>query len=177
MYLQFDIYSNNYSDKGSDIFMKIQKLKADNIENIVIWCENKDADFLNQWAGRGYEYPLTRQQIEKRLSDGAEIYEIDSDEQMIGTIEIITREEESEVALIGRFLLNPELTGKGLGTQVLNAFIDFCKTEFSIRKIRLFVFDFNVAAFKCYKKCGFFETETVIRPNGWKAICMEKEAE
>lgn len=157
--------------------MKIQKLKSDNIENIVIWCENKDADFLNQWAGRGYEYPLTRQQIEKRLSDGAEIYEIDSDEQMIGTIEIITREEESEVALIGRFLLNPELTGKGLGTKALNAFINFCKTEYSIRKIRLSVFDFNIAAFKCYKKCGFSEIETVMRPNGWKAICMEKEVE
>lgn len=157
--------------------MKIQKLKADNIENIVIWCENKDADFLNQWAGRGYEYPLTRQQIEKRLFDGAEIYEADSDEQMIGTIEIITREEESEVALIGRFLLNPELTGKGLGTKALNAFINFCKTEYSIRKIRLSVFDFNIAAFKCYKKCGFSETETVMRPNGWKAICMEKEVE
>ncbi len=157
--------------------MKIQKLKADNIENIVIWCENKDADFLNQWAGRGYEYPLTRQQIEKRLFDGAEIYEADSDEQMIGTIEIITREEESEVALIGRFLLNPELTGKGLGTKALNAFINFCKTEYSIRKIRLSVFDFNIAAFKCYKKCGFSEIETVMRPNGWKAICMEKEVE
>ena len=157
--------------------MKIQKLKADNIDNIVIWCENKDADFLNQWAGIGYAYPLTRQQIEKRLFDGAEIYEIDSDEQMIGTIEIITREEESEVALIGRFLLNPELTGKGLGTKALNAFINFCKTEYSIRKIRLFVFDFNISAFKCYKKCGFSEIETVMRPNGWKAIGMEKEVE
>lgn len=177
MYLQFDIYSNNYSDKGSDIFMKIQKLKADNIDDIVKWCENKDADFLNQWAGIGYEYPLTRQQIEKRLSDGAEIYEADSDDKMVGTIEIITRESETGVALIGRFLLNPELTGKGLGTQVLNAFINFCKTEYSIRKIRLFVFDFNIAAFKCYKKCGFSEIETVIRPNGWKAICMEKEVE
>ncbi len=157
--------------------MKVQKLKADNIKNIVIWCENKDADFLNQWAGIGYEYPLTRQQIEKRLFDGAEIYEVDSNEQMIGTIEIITREEESEVALIGRFLLNPELTGKGLGTKALNAFINFCKTEYSIRKIRLFVFDFNISAFKCYKKCGFSEIETVMRPNGWKAICMEKEVE
>ena len=96
---------------------------------------------------------------------------------MIGTIEIITREEESEVALIGRFLLNPELTGKGLGTKALNAFINFCKTEYSIRKIRLFVFDYNISAFKCYKKCGFSEIETVMRPNGWKAICMEKEVE
>ena len=154
--------------------MEIQKLKAGNIENIVDWCENKGADFLNQWAGIGYEYPLTKQQIEKRIFDGAEIYEVDSGNRMIGTIEIFTKEDETGVALIGRFLLSPELTGKGLGTQVLNAFINFCKTEYSIRKIRLFVFDFNIAAFKCYKKCGFSEIETVIRPNGWKAILYGK---
>ena len=157
--------------------MKIHKLKVDNIGNIVNWCENKDADFLNQWAGIGYKYPLTKQQIEKRLFDGAEIYEADLDDKMVGTIEIITRDSKTGVALIGRFLLNPELTGKGLGTKVLDAFISFCKTEYSIKKFRLFVFDFNIAAFKCYKRCGFSEIETVVRPNGWRAICMEKEAE
>lgn len=153
--------------------MKIQKLKIENIENIVNWCQDKDADFLTQWAGKGYEYPLTKKQIEDRLSEGAEIFEANLDGRMVGTIEIITRDEET--ALVGRFVLNPELTGQGLGTKVLQTFLEHCKVEWGLKKIQLFVFDFNISAYKCYKKCGFTQVETVIRPNGWKAISMEKD--
>lgn len=155
--------------------MEIQKLKADNIGNIVSWCEDKNADFLTQWAGRGYEYPLTEGQIENRLSEGAEIYEANLDGRMIGTIEIITREKETETAYIGRFVLDPALVGQGLGTQTLETFLEYCKEELRLKRIKLCVFDFNAAAYQCYKKCGFSEVGTVIRPNGWKAIDMEKK--
>lgn len=154
--------------------MEIQRLKLSNINNIVNWNQNKDADFLFQWAGRGYEYPLTEEQIVDRLSAGAEIYEANLDNKMVGTIEIISREEQG-VALIGRFVLDTTLVGQGLGTQILESFMEYCKKELGLRKIKLFVFDFNFAAHKCYQKCGFYEVETVIRPNGWKAIGMEKE--
>lgn len=154
--------------------MEIQRLELSNINNIVNWNQNKDADFLFQWAGRGYEYPLTEEQIADRLSAGAEIYEANLDNKMVGTIEIISREEQG-VALIGRFVLDPTLVGQGLGTQILESFMEYCKKELGLRKIKLFVFDFNSVAHKCYQKCGFYEIETVIRPNGWNAIGMEKE--
>lgn len=153
--------------------MKIQRLKIENIENIVNWCQDKDADFLTQWAGKGYEYPLTKKQIEDRLSEGAEIFEANLEGRMVGTIEIITRDEET--ALIGRFVLNPELTGQGIGTKILETFLEYCKVKLGLKKIKLFVFDFNISAYKCYEKCGFTQVETVIRPNGWKAISMEKD--
>lgn len=92
--------------------MEIQKLKIDNIENIVNWCKDKDADFLTQWSGRGYQYQLTEEQIINRLWKGAEIYEANLDGRMVGTIEIIKREEETGTALIGRFVLNPKLVGQ-----------------------------------------------------------------
>ena len=154
--------------------MIIQKLEAKNAANIARWCEGKGEDFLAQWAGRGYEYPLTAEQITARLADGAEIYQAVLAGEMVGTIEIIERESESKSALIGRFVLNPELTGKGLGSQTLKAFMDYCQNELGLEKVRLFVFDFNIPAYKCYEKCGFSETERVTRPNGWKAIGMEK---
>ena len=113
--------------------MKIQKLKIENIENIVSWCQDKDADFLTQWAGKGYEYPLTKKQIEDRLSEGAEIFEANLDGRMVGTIEIITRDEET--ALVGRFVLNPELTGQGIGTKVLETFMEYCKVKLGLKKI------------------------------------------
>lgn len=155
--------------------MIIQKLEAKNAANIARWCEGKGKDFLAQWAGRGYEYPLTAEQITARLADGAEIYQSVLDGEMVGTIEIIEREAETKSALIGRFVLNPERTGKGLGSQTLKAFMDYCQNELGLEKVRLFVFDFNIPAYKCYEKCGFSETERVTRPNGWKAIGMERE--
>lgn len=154
--------------------MIIQKLEAENAANIARWCEGKGEDFLAQWAGVGYEYSLTAEQITARLADGAEIYQAVLDGEMVGTIEIIERETETKSALIGRFVLNPELTGKGLGAQTLKAFMDYCKNELGLEKVRLFVFDFNISAHKCYEKCGFSETERVTRPNGWKAIGMER---
>ena len=66
--------------------MKIQRLKIENIENIVNWCQDKDADFLTQWAGKGYEYPLTKKQIEDRLSEGAEIFKANLDGRMVGKL-------------------------------------------------------------------------------------------
>ena len=153
--------------------MEIQKLKIDNIENIVNWCKDKDADFLTQWSGRGYQYPLTEEQIINRLSKGAEIYEANLDGRMVGTIENIKREEETGTAFIGRFVLNPKLVGQGLGTRMLKTFIEYCKKELSLRKIKLAVFDFNIGAYRYYKKCGFLEVETVIRPNGQKERSLD----
>ena len=109
--------------------MEIQRINEDNIKNIVNWCEGKDADFLTQWAGRGYKYPITEEQIKDRLAGGAEIYEANLDGRMVGTIEIITRDEEAETALVGRFVLNPALVGQGLGTQILETFMEYCKKE------------------------------------------------
>jgi len=154
--------------------MIIQKLEAKNAANIARWCEGKGEDFLAQWAGKGYEYPLTAEQITARLAGGAGIYQSVLDGEIVGTIEIIEHDAETKSALIGRFVLNPEHTGKGLGFRTLEAFMDYCKHELGLEKVRLFVFDFNISAHHCYEKCGFSETERVTRPNGWVAIGMER---
>ena len=154
--------------------MEIQRIREEHIKNIVSWCEDKDADFLTQWAGRGYTYPITEEQIKDRLAGGAEIFEANLDGRMVGTIEIITRDEEAGLVYVGRFVLNPALVGQGLGTQILDTFMQYCKEAFGARKVGLCVFDFNTPAYRCYKKCGFQEIKTVVRPNGWKAIEMEK---
>lgn len=153
----------------------INKLEVDNVESIIEWNKERDAAFLEQWAGRGYCYPLTKRQILDRQKEGAEIYEAVLDGKMIGTIEIVSRDNQEKSAHIGRFVLDPSLQGKGLGTNVLQALLDYCKKEYGMVKVTLSVFDFNVAAYRCYQKCGFIERERFERPNGWTVINMEKE--
>ena len=47
--------------------IKIKNLKPDNARLIAGWCKVKDEDFLRQWDGNGYSYPLTEKQIRDRL--------------------------------------------------------------------------------------------------------------
>ena len=152
----------------------INRLNSNNTHLIVNWCKDKDEYFLRQWAGNGYSYPLTEQQICDRLADGAEIYEAHLDYKMIGTIEVISRNKQEHTALIGRFVLDQTIVQKGLGTKMLLAFLEYCKEMLGIREVTLYVFDFNFAAHRCYQKCGFVEEGIEERPNGWKAIRMRK---
>lgn len=140
---------------------------------IAAWNSNQSADFLKQWAGRAYTYPLTKEQLSARINDKAMIYSIYIENELIGTIEINSIVD--TIATIGRFLINPIKQGNGIGTFALNEFLNFVKKEYGISKFKLFVFDFNIPAHKCYLKAGFKEINVVIRPIGWKAIEMEKE--
>ena len=145
----------------------VQPLHPENIPAIVDWCRDKDEDFLRQWAGMGYTYPLTEEQIAGRLADCAEIFEAIADSEIVGTIEIIERSEQDNSVLVGRFVVNPALAGKGLGTAIMTEFLRYCRETVGAAEATLFVFDFN-------EKCGFEEIDRVQRSNGWIAVRMKK---
>ncbi len=152
----------------------IEPLRPYDSRFIADWCRNKDENFLRQWAGKGYTYPLTAEQIAGRIADGAQIFGAYLDGEIVGTIELIEHDAQSSSVLIGRFVLNPILAGKGLGTAVMKEFLNYCRETVGAAEATLFVFDFNEGARRCYQKCGFAETERVERPNGWMAIRMRK---
>ena len=152
----------------------IEKLRPEDIPAIVDWCSDKDEDFLRQWAGMGYTFPLTEEQVARRLADGAEIFGAFMDGKIVGTIELIERNEQENSVLVGRFVVSPALAGKGLGTEIMNGFLRHCKETIGAAEATLFVFDFNESARRCYEKCGFEEAERVQRTNGWIAIRMRK---
>ena len=56
---------------------------------------------------------------------------------------------------IGRFLLNPDEVGKGIGTAALTSFCKILFREMKAEAITLNVAETNDAAQKCYQKCGF----------------------
>ena len=155
----------------------IVPLEKKHVNSIVAWNQGKDADFLTQWAGRGYRYPITEEQITARLtaSPGADykIYSVMMDESLIGTIELMEIDLTAKRAKIGRFLLNPAKTGNGYGTKALRLFTEGVFNEMPINRLELTVFDFNKAAIRCYEKAGFKKTTEVVRPNSWIAIMME----
>jgi len=73
--------------------IRILPLEKADAAAIVEWNEGKSADFLSQWSGRGYEYPITEGQISSRIdaqpSSDYRMYRIDLDGETAGTISLI----------------------------------------------------------------------------------------
>nr|WP_315001948.1 GNAT family N-acetyltransferase [uncultured Capnocytophaga sp.] len=122
---------------------------------IIYWTNSKDANFLQQWAGDALPYPLTME----ALNALSHCFRIEVESSFIGMIQQI-RVEGSNVH-IGRFLINPSLTGKGLGTSAMQLFIAMLFEDKRVHSISLNVFDDNPIAKGLYTKLGFKVVATV----------------
>ena len=122
---------------------------------IIRWTNSKDANFLQQWAGDALLYPLTME----ALNALSHCFRIEVEGSFIGIIQQI-RVEGSNVH-IGRFLINPSLTGKGLGTSAMQLLIAMLFENKRVHSISLNVFDDNLIAKGLCTKLGFKVVGTV----------------
>lgn len=145
--------------------IKLKFLEKEDFAKILKWNEGKSEDFLLQWAGPHYKYPLTFSQLEEYFIKEAKkenfttfIYKImlDNTDEVIGTVELREIDKENRVGRVCRFLIGEESTrGKGIGTEVLKELLSIGFKEIKFHKITLGVFDFNHCAIRCYEKAGF----------------------
>ena len=130
-------------------------VNKDNIALLCQWSNERGAEFQEQWMGSQVPYPLTYDEIEK-LGNKFSIF---NEEEFIGMIQEIRIEEDN--IHIGRFVLNPQKTGLGFGTEALKEFMYFIFKDENIRSISLTVFDFNKNAKQVYDKLGFVVDEVI----------------
>lgn len=136
-----------------------KNLSFPNAEKTIEWTNTKGADFLLQWAGKNLILPLTLQQ----LNNLTNLYSIFYLNEFIGIIQQLNHENQN--VHIGRFLLNPSMTGKGIGQQVLRQFCQTLFVENDINSISLKVFEHNIPAVKAYQKANFEIIERITEPN------------
>ena len=146
----------------------INGINDNNKNDIVKWTNEKGKDFLEQWAGKSLDFPLTESQID----DLKDIYSIFCKNEFVGIIQKIRKEMNN--IHIGRFLINPELTGKGLGKRALIEFINLIFQDEGVNSITLNVFDYNVGAKKLYEKVGFIVVNVVENPMRKYMMIMKK---
>jgi len=146
----------------------IDGINDKNKNDIVKWTNEKGKDFLEQWAGKSLDFPLTESQID----DLKDIYSIFCENEFVGIIQKIRKEMNN--IHIGRFLINPELTGKGLGKRALIEFINLIFQDEGVNSITLNVFDYNVGAKKLYEKVGFIVVNVVENPMRKYTMIMKK---
>ena len=141
--------------------MKIHFEKGLQIENAQLICRWSNAlgeSFQKQWMGPKISYPLIVQSLQKLEG----IFSIFEGQEFVGLIQKI-RQEDSNLH-IGRFFINPQKQGQGIGSQALRKFVSLAFESGDIDSISLNVYEANQAAQHLYQKEGFEIVQVVEAP-------------
>ena len=154
----------------------LQKFTKSDYKRLISWIDT--AETLMQFAGPGFTFPLTSEQIDDSLSDNKrfafKVIDTESGD-CIGHSEIYLT---GTSASLGRILIgDKQLRGKGLGKTIVEQLLDYCYNTLNQRQAELNVFDWNINAIKCYEKVGFTinpekKLERKINGETWVALNM-----
>ncbi|CJB77216.1 GNAT family acetyltransferase [Streptococcus pneumoniae] len=126
-----------------------EKVSIENAQLVCQWSNSLGKVFQEQWIGPRIPFPLTIQVFQ----DLEGILSIFEGQEFVGLIQKI-RLEDSNLH-IGRFFINPQKQGQGLGSQALRKFVSLAFENRDIDSISLNVFEANQRAQNLYQKEGF----------------------
>ena len=126
-----------------------EKVSTENAQLVCQWSNSLGKSFQEQWMGTMIPFPLTIQV----LQDLEGIFSIFEGQEFVGLIQKI-RQEDSNLH-IGRFFINPQKQGQGLGRQAFRKFVSLVFENRDIDSISLNVFEANQRAQNLYQKEGF----------------------
>lgn len=135
-----------------------EKVSTENAQLVCQWSNSLGKSFQEQWMGPRIPFPLTIQV----LQDLEGIFSIFDGHEFVGLIQKI-RLEDSNLH-IGRFFINPQKQGQGLGRQALRKFVSLAFENGDIDSISLNVFEANQAAQHLYQKEGFEIVQMIEAP-------------
>ena len=108
--------------------------------------------------GPKISYPLIVQSLQKLEG----IFSIFDGQEFVGLIQKIRLEDRN--LHIGRFFINPQKQGQGLGSQALRKFVSLAFENEDIDTISLNVYEANQTAYNLYQKEGFEIVQMVEAP-------------
>ena len=133
-------------------------LQLENAQFVCQWSNSLGKPFQEQWMGTMIPFPLTIQVFQ----DLEGIFSIFDGQEFVGLIQKI-RLEDSNLH-IGRFFINPQKQGQGLGSQALRKFVSLVFENGDIDSISLNVYEANQTAYNLYQKEGFEIVQMVETP-------------
>ena len=147
--------------QDSEVKMTIrfeENVSTENAQLVCQWSNSLGKSFQEQWMGPKIPFPLTIQIFQ----DLEGIFSIFYGQEFVGLIQKI-RLEDSNLH-IGRFFINPQKQGQGLGSQALRKFVSLAFENEDIDSISLNVYETNQTAYKLYQKEGFEIVQIVEAP-------------
>jgi RimJ/RimL family protein N-acetyltransferase len=121
------------------------------------------AEFLMQWCGWTFTYPLDEPQLERylRTSEGDHATRrlfsaVDSEMgKVVGHIGLSNLSPHTSSATISCVTVDASMRGKGVGEAIIRQVLDIAFRELGLHRVDLNVFDFNEPALALYEKFGF----------------------
>ena len=135
-----------------------EKVSRENAQLVCQWSNSLGKAFQEQWMGPKIPFPLTLQ----ALQDLEGIFSIFEGQEFVGLVQKIRLEDKN--LHIGRFFINPQKQGQGLGSQALRKFVSLVFDSGDIDSISLNVFEANQAAKHLYQKEGFEIVQMIEAP-------------
>ena len=135
-----------------------EKVSTENAQLVCQWSNSLGKSFQEQWMGTMIPFPLTIQV----LQDLEGIFSIFDGQEFVGLIQKIRLEDRN--LHIGRFFINPQKQGQGLGSQALRKFVSLAFENEDIDTISLNVYEANQTAQNLYQKEGFEIVQMVETP-------------
>ena len=135
-----------------------ENVSIENAQFVCQWSNSLGKPFQEQWMGTMIPFPL----IIQVLQDLEGIFSIFVGEEFVGIIQKIRLEDRN--LHIGRFFINPQKQGQGLGSQALRKFVSLVFENGDIDSISLNVFEANQRAQNLYQKAGFEIVQMVEAP-------------
>ena len=126
-----------------------ENVGVENAQLVCKWSNSLGKPFQEQWMGTMIPFPLTIQV----LQDLEGIFSIFDGQKFVGLIQKIRLEDRN--LHIGRFFINPQKQGQGLGSQALRKFVSLAFENEDIDTISLNVYEANQTAYNLYQKEGF----------------------
>jgi RimJ/RimL family protein N-acetyltransferase len=170
--------------------IELKYFERSDFKQLINWIDSPQ--FLLQWGGPSFEYPLSANQLEKYVenanNDNSDtlVYKVLDKEtgNVIGHISLGKIDRKNNSARVGKVLVGDKnVRGKGMGRQMMKEILKVAFEELNLHRVCLGVFDFNVSAITCYEKAGFTK-EGLLRDsrkhgdeywNLWEMSILENE--
>ena len=135
-----------------------ENVTTENAQLVCQWSNSLGKSFQEQWMGTMISFPLTIQTLQELEG----IFSIFDGQEFVGLIQKIRLEDKN--LHIGRFFINPQKQGQGLGSQAVRKFVSLAFENEDIDTISLNVFEANQTAYNLYQKAGFEIVQIVEAP-------------
>jgi RimJ/RimL family protein N-acetyltransferase len=150
------------NSKGRGPLVHLEPFSEADFDRLIAWIPT--GEFLLQWAGPLFTFPLNRPQLEKYLEACREspparltFRGVNTENGgVVGHVELGEIDLRNRSARLARVLVGPEnLRGKGFGRQLVHLALKVAFEKLRLHRVDLFVFDFNKPAIRCYEGLGF----------------------
>ncbi|MDA2383678.1 GNAT family protein [Bacillus cereus] len=137
--------------------IELETFKKSDFKQLINWINSEE--FLIQWSGNAFTFPLDEQQLEKYIESANTLAFKVVDEEtsdVIGHISLGQIDNINKSARIGKVLVgNTKMRGRSIGKHMMKAVLHIAFDELKLHRVTLGVYDFNTSAISCYEKIGF----------------------